>query len=147
MSAPNSSNLSIIFKLKPNQHEGTNAADAWVLTQNLSLILQAAVCGTNENKAQYVLDMLDRNCKFQEKEKMQRPLIHAVKQGNKKLVRVLLQNEVNVQAVDMRKLSALHFAVEFDQIEITELLLNELTRPLEFVRPKSMEMMNLRFSH
>jgi hypothetical protein len=32
----------------------------------------------------------------------------------------------------MRKLSALHFAVEFDQIEITELLLNELTRPLEF---------------
>jgi ankyrin repeat protein len=54
--------------------------------------IQAAVCGTNENKAQYVQDMLDRNCKFQEKEKMQRPLIHAVKQGNKKLVRVLLQN-------------------------------------------------------
>ena len=105
--------------------------------------IQAAVCGTNENKAQYVLDMLDRNCKFQEKEMMQRPLIHAVKQGNKKLVRVLLQNGVNVQAVDMRKLSALHFAVEFDQIEITELLLDELTQPLEFVRPKSMEMMNL----
>lgn len=105
--------------------------------------IQAAVCGTNENKAQHVLDMIGRNCKFQEKKKMQRPLIHAVKQENKELVRVLLQNGVNVQAVDMRKLSALHFAVEFDQIEITELLLDELTRPLEFVRPKSMEMMNL----
>ncbi|XP_052103867.1 uncharacterized protein LOC127737319 isoform X2 [Mytilus californianus] len=112
--------------------------------------VQSAVCGTNSNKIVYIEELIKRGCHFQEKEKMQRPLIHAVQQENLKLVETLVQNGVNIHAVDIRQLPAVYYAIETNQIEVTRLLLsimNEDEQLTVFVRPKTLKMMRLIETH
>ncbi|CAC5370562.1 unnamed protein product [Mytilus coruscus] len=112
--------------------------------------VQSAVCGTNSNKIRYIEELMKRGCHFQEKEKMQRPLIHAVQQENLKLVEALVQNGVNIHAVDIRQLPAVYYAIETNQIEVTRLLLSKMNddeKLTVFVRPKTLNMMRLIETH
>ncbi|CAG2257849.1 unnamed protein product [Mytilus edulis] len=108
--------------------------------------VQSAVCGKNSKKIRYIEELIKRGCHFQEKEKMQRPLIHAVQQENFKLVEALVQNGVNIHAVDIRQLPAVYYAIETDQFPVTRLLLSKMTENEKlsvFVRPKTLKMMRL----
>ncbi|XP_063430739.1 uncharacterized protein LOC134712796 [Mytilus trossulus] len=108
--------------------------------------VQSAVCGKNSKKIRYIEELIKRGCHFQEKEKMQRPLIHAVQQENFNLVEALVQNGVNIHAVDIRQLPAVYYAIETNQFLVTSLLLSKMTENEKltvFVHPKTLDMMRL----